>query len=334
MVDFRNFLQNNSNTLLQTGIGLLGGQNAQQQAAMGLQGFAQGRQQNKTLEFLRQVNPELAQGVESGTISPGDAYKLYYQQKLEAEKPKKPNLMGAGGAIYNADTGTWITPPQTADDNKITGDVNARISAAEQFGLTKDSPAYQSYVLTGKMPREDQAPLTATDKKAILEADEMVMVNQSAISALDQAMNLSDSANSGWGAGTRAAVGNNLPDVMVPDFVSSPESSAATTNFDNAVIGQALTQLKAIFGGAPTEGERKILLDLQGASSMPKEVRKEILGRAKAMAEKRLEFNRQRAASLRGGDFYKPAGAGAGVPGPAQPQAPRQTSTGVQWSVE
>lgn len=114
MVDFRNFLQNNSNTLLQTGIGLLGGQNAQQQAAMGLQGFAQGRQTNKTLEFLRQANPELAQGVESGAISPGDAYKLYYQQKLEAEKPQKPNLMGAGGAIYNADTGTWITPPQTA----------------------------------------------------------------------------------------------------------------------------------------------------------------------------------------------------------------------------
>lgn len=332
MMDFRNFLQNNSNTLLQTGIGLLGGQNAREQATMGLQGFAQGRQANKTLQFLRQTNPELAQAVESGAIAPGDAYKMYYQQKLEAEKPKKPNLMGAGGAIYNADTDTWITPPKSADDNKIYGDVNARISAAEQFGLTKDSPAYQSYVLTGKMPREDQAPLTATDKKAILEADEMVMVNEGAISALDQAMNLSDSANAGWGAGARAAVGNNLPDLMVPDFVSSPESSAATTNFDNAVIGQALTQLKAIFGGAPTEGERKILLDLQGASSMPKEVRKEILNRAKTLAEKRLEFNRQRAASLRGGDFYKPQG--AGVPGPVQPQAIRQTKTGVQWSAE
>lgn len=130
MADFRNFLSNNSNALLQTGIGLLGGRTANEQASMGLQGFAQGRQQNKTIEFLRQVNPELAQAVESGVISPKEAYNTYHQQKLEAQKPKKPNLMGVGGAIYNADTGEWLTPPQGAGGQEY--------GLNPQYGVDKD----------------------------------------------------------------------------------------------------------------------------------------------------------------------------------------------------
>ena len=208
-------------------------------------------------------------------------------------------------------------------------DYAQRAQAAAQFGLTPDDPGYQSFILTGKMPREDAQPLTATDKKAILEADDMVAANENAIVALDQAEKLSDDANSGWFAASRAAIGNNLPDVMVPDFVSSPDSSQATTDMDNAIVGQALTSLKAIFGGNPTEGERKILLDLQGSSSMPKAVRKQIIQRAKELAKRRLEFNRQRAAQLRGGDYYRSQGADStAAPGGGT------TSGGVQWSIE
>ncbi|WP_234842384.1 hypothetical protein [Sinorhizobium meliloti] len=75
---------------------------------------------------------------------------------------------------------------------------------------------------------------------------------------------------------------------------------------DNAIIGQAITQLKTIFGGNPTEGERNILLELQGSSTMPREVRKQVFSRARALAEKRLQFNNDRASDLRGGTYYKP----------------------------
>lgn len=108
---------------------------------------------------------------------------------------------------------------------------------------------------------------------------------------------------------------NNLPDLLVPDIVSSKSSGEATTNLDNAVIGTALAQLKSVFGGNPTEGERKILLELQGSSSQPDAVRQDIYQRAIEMAKKRLEFNKQRAAELRGGTYYKP---GAGAPAPQQ----------------
>jgi hypothetical protein len=191
------------------------------------------------------------------------------------------------------------------------GSFNQRAQAAGTYGLDPNSDAGRAYILTGKLPREDQQTLTATDKKAILEADENVGTNRAAIQAIGQAKELSPKANSGWGANLRAQIGANLPDMLVPDFVSSPESSQATLDFDNAVVGQALGQLKAIFGGNPTEGERKILLDLQGASGKPEAVRTEILKRANIAAENRLRLNEQRAKELRGGEYYKPGGGSA-----------------------
>lgn len=193
-----------------------------------------------------------------------------------------------------------------------------RQKQAVGMGMDPAGDAYKSFVLTGKLPREDQQSLTSTDKKAILEADDMVSSNASAIDALGQAKSLSPKANSGWFAGTRASLANNLPDWLVPDFISSPEGGEATANLDNAVIANAVTQLKTIFGGNPTEGERKILLDLQGSSNQPDNVRQGIYGRAKAAAEKRLAFNKQRASELRGGTYYKPDGGISGASGVSQ----------------
>lgn len=263
--------------------------------------------QNQTLDYLRQQDPELAQAVEAGALDPASAYKIH----LDRQKPQQPDYMEVGGQLFNPANQQWIAPPPNPNDPGKKDPYMERQLAAQQLGLTPQDPAYQGFVLTGKMPREDQAPLTATDKQAILGADDMVAANENALKAIDQAMSLSDKANAGWGAGLRASIGNNLPDYAVPDFISSPDSSLATTDMDNAIVGQALSSLKTIFGGNPTEGERKILLDLQGSSSMPAPVRKNILARAKEMAQRRLEFNKARAAELRGGTYYKP---GTGLP--------------------
>ena len=86
------------------------------------------------------------------------------------------------------------------------------------------------------------------------------------------------------------------------------EGGVATTELTNLVMTNALGQLKAIFGAAPTEGERKILLEIQGSVNQPDEVRQNIYARAMQLAEMRLKFNKQRSDELRGGTFYKPPG--------------------------
>jgi len=158
------------------------------------------------------------------------------------------------------------------------------------------------------MPREDQAPLTATDKKAILDADEAILTNKTVIGNLEEAKKLSPQTYAGAGSGVRTWIGNNLPDGLVLDALSSPEKAGATANYENLVLGQALNSLKSIFGAAPTEGERKILVDLQASVGKPDNVRQAILDRAIGLANNRLKFNEQRAGELRGGTYYKSQG--------------------------
>jgi hypothetical protein len=84
---WNDFLSRNSDAFLQSGLGLLSGQTGSEQAAMGAKGFADARKQNKTLQYLQQYDPELAQLAESGGLPVGDALKLAYQRKAAASDP-------------------------------------------------------------------------------------------------------------------------------------------------------------------------------------------------------------------------------------------------------
>ncbi len=187
--------------------------------------------------------------------------------------------------------------------------VEQRKQVAIANGLDPSSPGYQSFVLTGKFPREDAQPLTAGDKEAIRTADDAIVSNRSAIDSLNRAKQLSKQAFAGPGAGVRGYAASFLGDTS-----DIGKAGIATENLTNEVMTNSLGQLKAIFGGNPTEGERKILLDLQGSASKPDSVRQAIFDRASALAQKRLEFNQQRADQLRGNTYYKPQGSNGRAP--------------------
>jgi hypothetical protein len=147
--------------------------------------------------------------------------------------------------------------------------------------------------------------LSPTAQKEVFEADDSVQAAQAAVQALTQAKGINDKAMGFLGAGTVAQVGTLLPENMRPAKVD------ATNELDNLVTNSALPQLRAIFAGNPTEGERKILLDIAGSSSASPSVRKGIFDRAIAAAERRGQFNAQKAQQLRGGTYFAPQGGGA-----------------------
>lgn len=147
-----------------------------------------------------------------------------------------------------------------------------------------------------KMARKPAVDLAPVDKKAILEAEDTAATSESAISGLDRALQLHDQAYSGLLANERAAIGG----------VFGAEGALATQELNNVITGQALENLKAIFGGMPTEGERQILMQIQGSAEQPADVRKAILQRARAAAVNRLNLNRAQAEAIRSGDFYQP----------------------------
>lgn len=110
MAGILDFLRNNNTALLQGGLGLLSGRTGPEQAALGAQGLSNALNQNKTVAYLQKAYPDLAEAVQQGALTPGDAWKLAYTQKLEAAKPKN-NFITAGKNLYNVDTGQWMTPP-------------------------------------------------------------------------------------------------------------------------------------------------------------------------------------------------------------------------------
>jgi hypothetical protein len=158
--------------------------------------------------------------------------------------------------------------------------------------------------------------LSEGERDQIIKDEDTKAAGESAMSAIREARKLNDKAFSGAGAGTRAWVARNSPvDLGMVSGGLSREGGKATTQLDNLLTEQALGSMKAIFGGNPTEGERKVLLDLQASSSKSPDERKEILDRAEKMMARRIQMSGERANSIRGGSYFKPGGGAA----PASP---------------
>ena len=141
-------------------------------------------------------------------------------------------------------------------------------------------------------------PMSATAQRELFDADENVIATEAGINMLDQAIKLSPIAYEGVGASERAYTATLLPDSL------EPKGTKETLEFDLLLKQQVLPQLKSIFGAAPTEGERAILLELQGSSSLPKSTREAVLKRARRMAAQRLQFNKEKAQKLRSGSYF------------------------------
>lgn len=140
--------------------------------------------------------------------------------------------------------------------------------------------------------------MSATAQRELFDADENVIATEAGINMLDQAIKLSPIAYEGVGASERAYTATLLPDSL------EPKGTKETLEFDLLLKQQVLPQLKSIFGAAPTEGERAILLELQGSSSLPKSTREAVLKRARQMAVQRLQFNKEKAQKLRSGSYF------------------------------
>lgn len=273
---------------------------------------------NRQQDLERQARQDAFQREESARAQRNADRSFSLQQQQFAENQDyTPQERAAMAAQYGIQQGTpefkafVLTGALPTGNTTVAQQTEQRKAAAIGLGLTPEHPAYNSYVLTGKMPREDQAPLTATDKKAIIEADEGVMSAKTAIDALTKAKELSPKALGFKGADKLASLG----------ALFGHQASIDTAELDNTITSNALTQLKSIFGGNPTEGERKVMLDIQGSSSLPDAVRQKIFDRAIGLAQNRLKFNEQRAAELRGGQYYKPQG--------GMTRAPLQQSQGI-----
>lgn len=149
-------------------------------------------------------------------------------------------------------------------------------------------------------------PVSATEQKQIFETEDTITSGLGVTRTLEDALSLNGQAYEGSLSGWRKSLGQL--------FSSDDPRYVATENFDNLVQGNALQSLKMTFGGNPTEGERKILMDLQAISSKPRPVREAILRRALDAAKTRISRETQRLERLKGGEYGTRGGSTAGAP--------------------
>lgn len=142
---------------------------------------------------------------------------------------------------------------------------------------------------------KSEKPMTATMQKELFETDDAIASSQSVISNLKEALRLSPISYDGVNADTRASLAGNLG--------LDKERSKNTAMLNNIMTSNALDALKSTFGAAPTEGERKILLDIQGSVNLPAKQREAIYSRALQAATKRLNTNQKKADAIRGGSY-------------------------------
>lgn len=175
-----------------------------------------------------------------------------------------------------------------------------------------------------RVKREGQKTgMSPTLQKELLEADDAVQGTRAAVAALQKALELNKSAYSGPFAASRAMVRSNIP-------VGDTAAADNTVLLDNIMTGQALEMLKATFGAAPTEGERKILMELQASSGKTPAQREQIIQRAIAAAQRRGVYSSTKAKAIRDGTYLE-----QGIPAPdAAAPVPAAAPAGGSWKIE
>lgn len=218
---------------------------------------------------------QLLEKINDPAVSP--ANKKVYQQRLN----KLNYIPSEAKAERDADK-PQSTPGKIAKDE----------------GLTPGTPEYQARVkaLTGE---GKGMTLSAQEQKELFEAEDIVNASKSVLLNLSKAKEINNKAYSGFGAGARRTIARNIPGV------SESEGVTTTTEIENLVLSNGLDQLKAIFGGAPTEGERKILLDIQGSINMSPKEREKIWDRAMTAAARRMKSSQEKMDRIRKGGYGK-----------------------------
>ena len=241
--------------------------------------------------WLRQFHPDLAAQVDAGAPIAEIMPLAFQRMSPQAGPDPTANMREYEYALQNGfegDFNSWVNP-----QNASGGDQPALL---QEYEYAKGQ-GYQGSLLDYQQAKgRNSGTPPATIAKEIFEADEGAQAGQNVILALDRALELNKTAGDGPLADTWSAGAALFGD----------QQAVQTQELKNIVTANALESLKATFGAAPTEGERKILLEIQGSVNQSRPVREAIFKRAKAAAERRLKFNQERGGALRGGNYFDP----------------------------
>jgi hypothetical protein len=265
-----------------------------------------------------QTGTEQLRLLTSNAAGAGQLMRAAATAEAAAKKAERPIFRGTETlkdgmivAIYeNPLTGALTKQPVGQGEQKLTP--TKLLSGGEPVFQAGNRMVLADGTPVDKIDKPERK-LSATEIGLVDETTKRINAGKEGLISLNRAIELNPTALEGSLTGLRKSVGAL--------FSSDDPTYVATEELDKTVIGSALTQMKAIFGGNPTEGERKILLDMQGSSNQPRAVRERIFESARAAVQRRMEADAKMLTDIRSGSFgrVQPAAPSA----PSKPGKPR-----------
>ena len=144
--------------------------------------------------------------------------------------------------------------------------------------------------------KEQQSKLSPPELKLKVEAEDLISSSKQSLADLKKAYALNpNSLAGGWldkGQQWLAEAANSKDPVIVNTRV-----------INNLLSSQGLAKLRATFGGNPTEGERSILLELEGIGAKTKDERGKIILRAYQVLQDRVAREQARLDKINSGAY-------------------------------
>ena len=156
--------------------------------------------------------------------------------------------------------------------------------------------------------KKQAAKLTPTELKLKTETEDLLAASDAGMKALSQAYKLNPTT-----------FDSSLPDLAQRKLLEASGRKDTklenTRVMENLLSEKALSGLRAAFGGNPTEGERKIMLDVQGIGAKSVEERGKIMKSAYAAMKIARERQNKRLNEINQGLYREtnPAPAGEGI---------------------
>jgi len=189
-------------------------------------------------------------------------------------------------------TDEGLTPGSVEHQNRVR---ELQQEARDRDQLRYDTAAAREERIANTAARA-ASRMTQSETRLLTEAETSLTSSDIAINALERAIELSPNAYTGSRSDriARAWAEETQPD--------SPKV-VATREMEQLITTNVLNQLKLMFGGNPTEGERAIALATQGLEALSVTERNSILGSLLQITKTRRDALADRIKRVRAGDY-------------------------------
>lgn len=195
------------------------------------------------------------------------------------------------------DTGLRPGTPEYA--KFVQDDIKANLEKGDWYKELTAAIAAQTLALNQRRLENQEASskkLTPKEVQLKTETEELVGASEQAALDLAKAFQLNEIAFD-------ASLIDKAQRAALEAVGSKDPKVAATREMENLLSKGAVAKLRSAFGGNPTEGERNILLSLEGIDAKSKEERKQIMANAYKALKTNLERQRKRLADINAGAY-------------------------------